>query len=683
MTIDEAVQAGDVVRDRWPLRMGDHLNLYLGSGRAGACFDAWGLMGNGLAGAPRTSQSNTTLMHADHWHRGAYGLDYWLPVARLLWAGDPPGPPDRYRQRLRLLDGRLVTELAWPALRLTLTATFHPLRRDLLAVLVDYEATGGDLMPPLLLAPETDVRTHYDQHVTGDAEALERASDWWLCGLRVGSAESVVALRTISTIGEVELAAEDRGLAVRFRGERGRHLLLIGAAGVGRRQGLCGEMRAVGGPEDFLAEAAQAWRRRWGSAWAHVPVPEYQALWARSLYYVLASYAPDVRSPAPPNGWSGNGWPFHFPQDVSYIHPALLRLGHFDVARAWVDFYRGALDTMADYTRRVYGAEGTMWAWEFPIGPDSRLLADGHPNWCQFEIHNAAYPARMAREASLYLRDPAWTREVAWPVVRETARFYSAVLAPEEDGTWGIAVEPSFGQDEMGGHNARNYLCALFSAQYALATALAMADELEQDDPQFDRWRAILRDGLAFARLHDPETDLLVTCEGLSGLEQLGREKHPVQLNPLTFLPLGKPFDHVVRAYQRRDELCAGVRERHYHGWTLAAFWLAASHMGDAEGLAAELAQALPGRYVDPGWLQIYETSGSTGMPYYVTSHGLYLQALTDALVTDYWRWPQVGAACPDSWREARFAGLHVADGRVLSGERTRQGWQVREHTRA
>jgi len=680
----EAVRAGDVVREQWPLEMGDHLNLYLGSGRCGACFDAWGLMGNGYKNTPRESQSNTTLTHADHVHRGAFGLDYWLPVARLLWADGPPDPPQHYRQELSLFDGRLRTEMAWPGLRIVLTATFHTDRRDLLSVHVAYDAHADDAMPPLMLAPETDVHTHYGQHLTGDVGTLDLTAEppSWYCRLKMGTADTVVALRVLPTVGGVELRPADDGMGIHFRGSRGRHLLLIGSSAAAQAAALEAEMGMAQVPEQFLAEAAQAWHKRWGTAWLHVPVREYQALWARSLYYVLCSYAPDVRSPAPPCGWSGNGWPFHFPQDVSYIHPALLRLGHLDIARSWVDFYRGYLDTMRDYTRRVYKADGAMWAWEFPISPDSKLLTDESPNWCQFEIHNAAYPARMARETSLYLRDPAWTREVAFPVVEESARFFGSILHKEDDGSWGIAIEPSFGQDEMGGHNGRNYLCALFSAQYALTTALAMADELEQWDDCFDHWRAILSDGLAFGRLHDEATDLLVTCEGLDGTEQLGKEKHPVQLNPLTFLPLGKPFGHAVRAYQRRYELCAGVRDRHYHGWTLAAYWLAAAHMGDAEGLLHELGQALPGRYVDADWLQIYETSGSHGLPFYVTSHGLYLQALNDAMVTDYWRWIQVGAACPDVWREARFAGLHAADGRILSGERTREGWQVTEQTR-
>ena len=75
------INQGDVVRTSWPVRMVDHLNLYLGSGRAGACFDVWGLMHGKRPDGSRASESQarTVLMHADHWHRGAYGLDYWCP----------------------------------------------------------------------------------------------------------------------------------------------------------------------------------------------------------------------------------------------------------------------------------------------------------------------------------------------------------------------------------------------------------------------------------------------------------------------------------------------------------------------------------------------------------------------------------------------------------------------------
>ncbi|MFP4057756.1 MAG: hypothetical protein ACLF0G_12900 [Candidatus Brocadiia bacterium] len=676
----QALDPGNVARRWWPLRMSDHLNLYLGSGRCGACLDPFGLMHNGFRDAQRQSQGHTALMHADHWHRGVYGLDYWLPLARLVWADEPPGPPADYRQRLCLHDAVLATELAWPRLHLRWKARCHPERRDLMAFHLHYEGE----MPDLLLAPQTHVRTHYDQELAGHAHTieLEPGQGWWLCRLSVGTADSVVALRVVSTEGTAELKPGDEGLRLRFPDPRGRHLLLLGAAAFARRDMLAAEMHSIRVPEQFAAEARQAWHRRWGNARLHLPVPQYQALWARSLYYVLASYAPDVRSPAAPMGWTGNGWPFHFPQDVSYIHPALLRLGHFDIARAWVEFYRERLESMQAYTRRIYGADGAMWAWEFPIGPDSQLLDDGFPNWCQFEIHNAAYPARMARDTARYLHEPKWTEEVAWPVIRESARFFASILHRQDDGSWGIALQPSFGQDEMGGHNATNYLCALFSAQYTLQAALHTARRLGHDEPDFHRWRQVLDDGLAFPALRDPDTGILATCQGEPGTRQLGRQKHPVQLNPLTFLPLGRPDKHVVRAYNRRYDLCTGAREGRFHGWTLAAFWLAASHMGDPEGLAHDLGQAQPARIVDPQWLQIYEASAATHAPYYVTSHGLYLQALADALVSDYFADTRIGAACPEEWEELAFQSLHTAEGSVISGRKHEGRWHTETRIR-
>ncbi|MGD0090893.1 MAG: hypothetical protein ABSE73_13330 [Planctomycetota bacterium] len=689
---------GDILRSRWPERMAEHVNLYLGSGRFGACFDACGLMHNGARGQPLESIAQTVLMHADHWHRGAWGLDYWLPLGRLIWAGAPPGPPKKYQQELRLEHGYLLTECSWPTLSLTLVAYFHPARRDLLAVHVSYKGSNASAMPDLLLAPETDIHTHYGQHLAATAETLEHAEvpGWWLGRIRAGTADSVLALRVLSAHGRAQLKAGHAGPLVHFSGKQGRHLLLIGAAGFPRRAELCADLNAVQDAQALIDEAFAAWRKRWGEAWVDVPVPEYQALWERSHYYVLSSYAPDARAPAAPMGWSGSGWPFHFPQDVSYIHPALLRLGYLDIARAWVDFYRGQLEAMQEYTRRIYKAQGSMWAWEFPIGPHSELLKEGTPNWFQFEIHNAAYPARMAREAAKYLRDPQWAVAAAWPIVRETARFYGAILKRENDGTWGIHAQPSMGQDEMGGQDAANYLCALFSARYALQEALAMAEELNQTEPELAHWQGILREGLAFNRLLDKAQGIYVTCEGLLGAKQVGKQKHPVQLNPLIFLPLwGDPPDRPApggltsrptagelaaptkQAYALRDGLCAGVRDHFYHGWTLAAYWLAAAHSRDAEGLLHELGQALPARYVDQEFIQIYETSGSTHMPFYVTSHGLYLQALNDALVSDYWGQTEIGAACPRAWEGANFTALRTADGQTLSGELEGGQWEL------
>ncbi len=672
-----AIAAGDVVRNRWPVSMQGHVNLFLGSGRMGSCFDAFGMMGSWTEdGAQTQGIAKTVIMHADHWHRGAFGLDYWLPVARLLWGRQLP-PPKSWSQSLELADGLLKTGLGWDGLEVSIKAFYHPYRRDILAMELRYSVVKEGAMPPIELRPVTSLISHYNQKLDGISEPMKTgAQSLWASRLKVGTSDSVCALRVISQLGKASIEEIKGGSAkVSFEGSQGCHLLLIGAASFERREELFAELNGIVSPEGYAAEAVQGWHKRYGDAYIQTPVPEYQALWARSLFYVLASYAPDMRSPAPPMGWSGSCWPFHFPQDLSFIHPALLRLGHYDIAKAWVEFYHSYIDDTRRITKQIYKADGALWGWEHPIGYGTKMLLDGSPNVYQYELHNAVYPARMAYETALHLGDADWTRKIAWPVVRESALFFSSASKKDADGLWSIHVVPSMGQDEMGGADAKNYLCALFGARYALTVALKLAGQLGIEDDETRRWSAILSDGLAFEHLVDPKTGLLVTNENVEPEKLWGEEKHPIQLNPLAFLPCGGIDRHAKLAYERRRELCSGVKDSFYHGWTLGAYWLAASHVGDAKGLEEELAATLPGRYVDPDWIQIYESSGNPGAPFYVTTHGFYLQALNDAFLCDFFGDVEIGKACPSSWTEASFAKLRAAGGRRISGERKDGVW--------
>ena len=72
-----------------------------------------------------------------------------------------------------------------------------------------------------------------------------------------------------------------------------------------------------------------------------------------------------------------------------------------------------------------------------------------------------------------------------------------------------------------------NYLCALYSARYTLALASRLG---------MHEYDGILADGLSFGRLLDEERSLYRTSEDMAE-ETWGKEKHPVQLNPLVFLP--------------------------------------------------------------------------------------------------------------------------------------------------
>lgn len=332
-------------------------------------------------------------------------------------------------------------------------------------------------------------------------------------------------------------------------------------------------------------------------------------------------------------GYSGNAWGRHFPQDLSYIHPVFLKLGYLDIAKAMVDFYFSRIEQQRSNTRRIYGKPGVLWAWEFPIGTADDLLLEGTPNAFQYEIHNAAYPARMAYETAQSLRDVQWSRDCAWPVLFESALFLASCMSRGDDGCWGIHVVPSMGQDEYGGENAHDYLCALFAAEYTLRAAAGMAGDLGIENEEVSRWTNILLEGIAYRRLVEREGFYRSNADTRF---VTGKQKHPVQLNPLTFLPLGTVDEPTHIAWKLRHRICsvqregvphAGVPGTFYEGWTLFAFLLAAARMQDREGFAHELKQMIASQSVDPDCITIYESSGYW-MPYYTTSMGLFLQAL-------------------------------------------------------
>ncbi len=655
MNISETIRRGNITRE-FPGQY-DVPALYLGSGDFGGCFDETGLMNIPYQGR---AHSNSVFMHADYYHRGKYGLHYHLPVMQLVLSS--PETMRSGRQTLDLWDGRLTTESDYDGGRISLRAGFSPERRDVFALVIDYEATGE--LPCIRLCGLPEISVDYGTHLSGslelnivgsthdvhsakqtDSEADTHTAE---CSAAqtdshatvysaeytasAGNARAVVSLRVAATGGAGVTFLPD-GVTLTLGGNpgRGQIRLYIGVSSLGRAAEMnrqLDESLADG----FFDFAALSWHRRWGDNIVTVDDDDMTRLFVRSVYYILCSFSPSANCIAPPTGWTSNAWAFHFPQDFSYIAPVLLKLGHTDIMRAKVEYYRRQLDTMREYTRRIYHANGTMWAWEFPIGDDSHILPDDVPNHFQFEIHNAAYVSRMAWETALSLDDSEWAKNTALPIIFETAKFYLSILNREDDGSYGITLVPSMGQDEFGGEDAKNYLCALYAAEYSLKTALDAAERYGADFDGAAKAGEILASGIAFGRLYNPEFGAYQTYECPPEEFVFGRMKHPVPLMPLTFLP--KPTDELnaaeLTAYRRRYDLCERANEHFFNGWTLFDYLLAEARMGDVDAFRKDFDEIRISDNADPELTAIYETCRGHACAYYITSHGLYAQAIIE-----------------------------------------------------
>lgn len=620
--------AGDILRARWP-DAERAVPLYLGTGRMGGCFNAWGLQDAEPAAVnPRVGR--TVLMHRELWSHGRFGIDHHVPFARLRWAHEPPRP-EKFEQHFSLETGVIHVLAQSPGFRWECRVATAPAEgfRDVM----EWEIAWSGRLPDVRFAPVLAHRTSYGEDLRGGLSEMETSPAGWRARWRLGTADGFLHLGLNVSSGRAALSGDENGCAVSFSSRNGKLTLRLVAGAWPRRDEL---FRFASRPGDLARSGATSWRTLWRrTAAVSAPTPESAALTERSVSYFLSTFEPAAQCPLPPTGFGCNEWGYHFPQDVSYMHPALLRLGHTDLARGIVEFYASRIAQMEEFTRRIWNVPGTFWAWEFPIGADTRPLLDGTPNPFQFELHNAAYPARMAWETAQALGDREWLRTVAWPVIFGSAFFYTSLLKRGRDGLWGIHVTPSMGQDEYGGENSPDYLCALFAADYTLRIALRAASRAGLRPKEATAWRKILADGLAFPRLLDRAHGIYATSGG-QRLE-FGKTKHPVQLGPVTFLPGARPWDAPTRrALARRDELASshrasmahgGVRGSFYDGWTLSALWLADARAGETDALLAHLREAPVAQYVDVEWVQIYESSGFWH-PYYLTSHGLFLQAM-------------------------------------------------------
>lgn len=643
MSIKDFLQTGDLHRDAFPSRQ---LPLYIGSGTAGGCIDGYGLMHDDFFNGAQAGH-NRALHYRSwrHFYRGEHAVDMVAALYHFGYAKKPILSEKGYTQSLSLYDATVDTSYTLEnGTGVRIRAFCNPKYPDTLSFVYEYQ---GDA-PALALYPEQHVMGHYGQTWQGNFTVRE---DGFVS--RSNTCETTVRLLVCSDCGTCERVATSDALQLQFSAGKGKHLIVM-LVGDGMSE-IAEECTSV---DAWIASSEKAWAQTYGDSYVSVPDTFVSQMTARSIYLILSSFSDQKSPPSAPMGYSGYAWPFHFPQDISYIHPALLRLGKIEHAKRIVEHYRETLEKMERISHRIYGGRGAMWAWIYPMGGGEDYLIDGAPNPFYYEIHNAAYPARMAYETAMQAGEDAWTHEVALPVIRASAEFFASHLTRGERGTWDLCVTPSMSQDEFAAPDSPNYLCALYAARYCFATAVRMG---------LSEYEKYLCDGLSFETLLDSKRMLYRTSEDMRE-ETWGKEKHPVQINPLVFLPCESLNEAEINAYRFRADICEATKNDFFHGWTLATFWVAAAHMGDAETLFCELHRAEHHAYHDPESLGFYESTGALLSPYYVTTHGFWLQAVLDAFVCDYFGETKIESSVPAQWRGSEYHNLYTKDGARHSG---------------
>ncbi|MEX2569391.1 MAG: hypothetical protein WD431_25850 [Cyclobacteriaceae bacterium] len=634
--IHDIINSTDIERTSYPDTA--VINLYQGNGKFGCSYGSLGLHVNPQKTDALSKYGKTQYMHFGHRIRAKFGHDYLIPLARIYWKEEPLNI-NNYKQHQSFYDGTITTHFEYGKNKATVKTWFDPIEKDLTGITIDLEGNASDI----IFEPFEKLKVHYNQEVV-QVSKISNSTDLWKVELTCMNAKSSIYIKTNTHI-------QAQGTNLSFKLHPGENKILISVN------------HPIENTVNKSLEQTIAW---WHSNWDNsgiliLPDANAQKMWVRSMALFLSTYNGNKFGIAPPMGLTGNAWPFYFPQDVSFIHPILLATGNLDIAKSWIEIWADGLYGMKEYTKRLFNVEGVLCPWNFPYDGFNGYHDPVPPNKAFYEIHNSGYLARMAYETAIFVNDENWTKKYAVPLVKETALFYKNISHKGTDGLWHIYVKPSFGQDETGGINQEDYLCALFSAKYCFQKAI----EYDLDDD--GSYQKILSEGLAFPSLKSTK-GYYFTNRG-SGENDLGKQKHPVQLNDLAYLPVNPEItDPSSIAYNLRYEITKDANIPFFYGWTLGEFLLAGSRIGNVKEWEKDWSNLRKSDYVDPDWIQVYETSGHHTVAYYNTTNGLIAQSLLNNLVSDWFGILEIAKCNP--WKGKVFIkNIYSLLGVKISGE--------------
>jgi len=167
-----------------------------------------------------------------------------------------------------------------------------------------------------------------------------------------------------------------------------------------------------------------------------------------------------------------------------------LTLGQFEELLPYCEMIATLLPQAQENAREVYDLPGAMYPLvHFPL----RCQGIAHTNltWEQ----DMGLDGLVSKPLWLYYHhtgDAAFLRDLAWPVLRECARFMAAYLTEEPDGR--LHIVPSVSPEHWGltarFERNRDCLSALTLTRYLLRAAASAAQAVGEDGPESASWRS-------------------------------------------------------------------------------------------------------------------------------------------------------------------------------------------------
>ena len=641
---------------------------YISNGILGGCFDHMGFQSLPEYGTPN---GRTVFGYVDHYYMSEQSTRQIQAPLAYIQAEFADGSTilnmmdaDNYRQELDIYSGILTTKYDLFG-ETEITAIAHQTVPNLFLLKINRKAESTE--KELVLKINCD--THGTQKSTGQWAPPAADITYSIDETRADIVTSTNMVDTRwSVISNNQVEREGDKLQIRLKEDENLIKIIVHRDDV--------DAALAEKPyEELVAMHTDEWKKQWEKSWINFPTERAHNIWARANYYNISNFPVIPEKALIPTGMNGNIWGFTFPQDVYYVAENLTRTNHFDRYRKSMQYWLDILPEVKKYSVRIMDVEGGFYPWTPPFDKWDEFEKHGAVSNDSYEIHNPAYVSAMVWHYYQRTGDKEFLKEY-FPIMESVWHFYTNVIHKNESGTYDVDHHKAAGQDEASRlESSKNLLCASFSAEYSARNYLKATKIVGTfDDVLHAKAEQILDAGIERETLMKPE-GYYATYEG--DVRPPNSQKHPVQLNAVTFCPMGDLglAAPSVTAWENRYSLTTRAKKPVSHGWTFAAFALASSRLGSEEGLMNDLDPIQYYAGADPKWIQFYEFTFweryTIHLSYYFPTHGLYQQALSDALVQDWQGFTELFATVLPEWKEkgVSFKGLVVKGGAIIDGE--------------
>ncbi|MDB5019048.1 MAG: glycosyl hydrolase family 65 [Pedobacter sp.] len=358
------------------------------------------------------------------------------------------------------------------------------------------------------------------------------------------------------------------------------------------------------------------------------------------LYHLYSFVREGTEYSLSPMGLSGLGYNGHVFWDADiWMFPALLVL-HPELAKSMVDYRYNRLEA-AKKNAFSHGYKGAMYPWE---SADSGV--EETPVWAlsgPFEHHISACVAFAAWNYYCVSGDKDWLREKGWPIISNTADFWTSRV--ERNGPGKYDINNVVAADEWA-ENIDNNAFTNAAAIVNLRNATKAADILGLTaNPDW----AIVAENIPILKMPDGVTSEFKTYKG-ENIKQ-------ADVNLLAY-----PLKVITDEQQIRKDLSfyeVRVPDEGTPAMTHAAFALLYARLGDKTKAYKFFKESYEPNLVPP-FRVIAETKGGTN-PYFATGAGGILQSVLmgfgglDITQTGI---IQVKSVLPSKWKSLTITGV-------------------------